>query len=247
VSPPPLPPAGGERALFLDIDGTLLDHAERPDAARPGAAELGLLEALRRACGGALALISGRSVADIDAMFAPLALPAAGQHGIERRDAAGLLHRHGAPSQALRRAAARLGEFAARHQGLLFEDKGDNLALHYRMAPQLAAAAQAALGEAALQLGAGFELLHGKMVVEIKPSGRDKGSAIEEFMGEAPFAGRRPLFVGDDHTDEYGFGVVNRLGGDSVKVGPGATAARYRVADAAAVRAWLAQWAARAA
>lgn len=241
------PPFDARWAWFLDIDGTLLDHAERPDAVRPGAAELRLLEALRRACGGALALISGRSVADIDAMFAPLALPAAGQHGIERRDAAGAVHRHAAPSRALRRAAASLGEFAARHQGLLFEDKGHNLALHYRMAPQLAAAAQAALGEAAAQLGAGFELLHGKMVVEIKPSGRDKGSAIEEFMGEAPFAGRLPLFIGDDHTDEYGFGVVNRLGGDSVKVGPGASAARYRVADAAAVRAWLAQWAALAA
>lgn len=244
MSPPPaeLPAFAADWALFLDIDGTLLDHAERPDAARPGEAEFRLLADLQRRAEGALALISGRSVADIDVVFAPLRLPAAGQHGIERRDALGAVHRHVFPSQALRGAAARIGDFAARHHGLLFEDKGYNLALHYRLAPQLAGAVQAMLGEAAAQLGAGFELLHGKMVVELKPSGRDKGSAIEEFMREAPFAGRRPVFVGDDQTDEYGFGVVNRLGGESVKVGAGATAARWRIADAQAVRAWLGGW-----
>jgi len=241
-----LPAYAADWALFLDVDGTLLDHAERPDAVRPGGAERRLLEGLRRAAGGALALISGRAVADIDAMFAPLRLPVAGQHGIERRDVNGAVHRHAPPAPALRGAAARIGEFASRHQGLLFEDKGYNLALHFRMAPQLAAAAEAVVGEAAAALGAGFELLRGKMVVELKPSGRDKGSAIEEFMREPPFAGRRALFVGDDQTDEYGFGVVNRLGGESVKVGPGASVARHRIADAAAVRAWLAQWAARA-
>jgi trehalose 6-phosphate phosphatase len=243
LPPERLPAFAADWALFLDIDGTLLDHAERPDAARPGAAEIQLLDGLRRAAQGALALISGRSVTDIDAMFAPLALPVAGQHGIERRDAQGGVHRHAFPSQVLRGVAARIGEFAARHEGLLFEDKGHNLALHYRLAPQLEGAAQAALGEAAAQLGAGFELLRGKMVVELKPSGRDKGSAIEDFMREAPFAGRRPVFVGDDQTDEFGFGVVNRLGGHAVKVGPGPTVARHRIADAAAVRAWLAQWA----
>jgi trehalose 6-phosphate phosphatase len=243
LPPERLPAFAADWALFLDIDGTLLDHAERPDAARPGAAEIQLLDGLRRAAQGALALISGRSVTDIDAMFAPLALPVAGQHGIERRDAQGGVHRHAFPSQVLRGVAARIGEFAARHVGLLFEDKGHNLALHYRLAPQLEGAAQAALGEAAAQLGAGFELLRGKMVVELKPSGRDKGSAIEDFMREAPFAGRRPVFVGDDQTDEFGFGVVNRLGGHAVKVGPGPTVARHRIADAAAVRAWLAQWA----
>jgi trehalose 6-phosphate phosphatase len=241
---PRLPAYSADWALFLDVDGTLLEHAARPDAVRPGAAELELLGALQHAAHGALALISGRAVADLDAMFAPLRLPAAGQHGVERRDFQGAVHRGATPPAALRRVAARLGEFAARHQGLLFEDKGHNLALHYRLAPQLAAAVRAALGEAAAQLGAGFELLHGKMVVELKPSGRDKGSAIEEFMREAPFAGRRPVFVGDDHTDEFGFGVVNRLGGESVKVGAGETAARWRIADAGAVRAWLGGWAA---
>lgn len=239
------PPLTAHCAIFLDIDGTLLEFAERPDAVRIDEAMRRLLAALQRGSGGALALISGRSVRDIDRLFAPLALPAAGSHGVERRDAAGHLHRHEFAAEALRRAAARIGELAARHAGLLFEDKGSNLALHYRLAPECAGAARSAVREAAQALGEGFEVLEGKMVVELKPSGRDKGMAIEEYMREAPYAGRVPVFVGDDVTDEFGFGVVNRLGGHAVKVGAGATAARHRVADAAAVRAWLGHWAAR--
>jgi trehalose 6-phosphate phosphatase len=240
-----LPEPAADWVFFLDIDGTLLEHAERPDAVRPGEPLFRLLAELHRATGGALALISGRSVSDIDALFSPLRLPAAGQHGVERRDARGAVHRHAFPADALRGAAVRIGEFVARHPGLLFEDKGHSLALHYRLAPQLAGAAQAALREAAERLGDDFEVLDGKMVVELKPSGRDKGSAIEEFMREPPFAGRTPVFLGDDHTDEYGFGVVNRLGGQSVKVGPGSSAARWRIVDAFAVRAWLHEWLAR--
>jgi len=240
-----LPQLAADWAFFLDIDGTLVEHAERPDAVRPGEAVFRLLEALHRAAAGALALISGRSVSDIDALFAPLRFPAAGQHGAERRDATGTVHGQPFPAAALRRAAERLGEFAARHDGLLLEDKGHNLALHFRLAPQHARAAQTVLREAAAQLGAGFEVLEGKMVVELKPSGRDKGSAIEEFMREPPFAGRTPVFIGDDLTDEYGFGVVNRLGGHSVKVGDGESAARGHIADAAAVRTWLGEWLAR--
>lgn len=237
--PTRLPAFGADWALFLDIDGTLLDLADHPDVVRVDEAERALLAHLSRATGGALALISGRSVAAIDALFAPMRLAAAGQHGLERRDARGGVHRHASPSQELRRAAARIGAFAARHAGLVLEDKGLNLALHYRLAPQMEGAVHAAMDQAAAELGAAFELLRGKMVVELKPSGRDKGSAIEEFMREAPFAGRRPVFVGDDQTDEYGFMVVNRLGGESVKVGAGASAARWRIPDAGAVRAWL--------
>ena len=241
-----LPPVA-DWALFLDVDGTLLEHAARPDAVRVAAAVHRLLEALRLATRGALALISGRAIDDIDVLFAPLRLPVAGQHGAERRDAAGRLHRHQGATEAVRRAAARLGAFAARHAGLVFEDKGHNLALHYRQAPAAAQAAQAALRAAALELGGDYEVLEGKMVVEIKPAGRDKGRAIDEFMAEPPFAGRTPVFIGDDVTDEFGFGVVNRLGGHSVKVGPGASAARHRLADAAAVREQLATWAAHGA
>lgn len=229
-------------AIFLDIDGTLLEHVERPDAVRADAALGKLLEELEGVTGGALALISGRAVAELDVLFAPLRLAVAGQHGIERRDADGKLHRHAFALEPLRRAARQLGEFAARHAGLLLEDKGYSLALHFRLAPQLAGAAREAVAEALATLGPGFEMQDGKMVFELKPGGRDKGTAIEEFMAEAPFADRLPVFIGDDATDEYGFAIVNRAGGHSIKVGPGASIARWRVADAAAVRKWLAAY-----
>jgi len=226
-------------AIFLDIDGTLFEHVERPDAVRADPALGKLLAELTETSRGALALISGRPVAELDALFAPLRLAVAGQHGIERRDAGGNLHRHAFPQEPLRRAARELGVFASRHAGLLLEDKGHSLALHYRLAPALAGAARDAVSSALAALGPGFEMQAGKLVFEVKPGGRDKGMAIEEFMAEAPFAGHLPVFVGDDATDEHGFAIVNRIGGHSVKVGPGASIARWRLADAAAVRRWL--------
>lgn len=226
-------------ALFLDVDGTLLDFAGDPDSVRADAPLAGLLADLVRRCDGALALISGRSVASLDRVFDPLRLPAAGQHGIERRDAAGRLHRHEFPWAQLRQAATELGAFAAAHPGLLLEDKGSSVALHFRRSPELADACRAAALAARAAIGDAFEVQGGKMVVELKPGGRDKGMAIAEFMAEAPFAGRLPVFLGDDATDEFGFDVVNRLGGHSVKVGAGAGAARWRIADARGVRRWL--------
>jgi len=238
---PGLPPFDTRCAWFLDIDGTLLDIAAIPAAVKPAPADSRLVTGLYAATRGALALISGRSLAGIDKLFAPLHLPAAGQHGIERRDAKGQLHLHPFPQEELRRAAAEIHAFAARHEGLVFEDKGASVALHYRLAPQLAAAVHAVVRRAAVHLGDGVEVQSGKMVAELKPSGRNKGIAIEEFMQEAPFRGRVPVFLGDDLTDEHGFLVVNRLRGHSVKIGSGPTAARWRIRDAAAVRAWLAK------
>jgi trehalose 6-phosphate phosphatase len=226
-------------AVFLDIDGTLLEHVERPDAVRADAALGRLLVGLAEATGGALALISGRPVAELDALFAPLRLPVAGQHGVERRDAHGTVHRHEFSLGPLRRAALELAEFAARRPGLLLEDKELSLALHYRLAPEHAESAREAVNRALVALGPGFEMQSGKLVFEIKPGGRDKGTAIEEFLAEAPFAGRLPVFIGDDATDEYGFAIVNRRGGHSIKVGPGVTIARWRVSGAEAVRRWL--------
>src|SRR5712671_2866055 len=236
-----LPPFKVGGAWFLDIDGTLLDIAAMPAAVHTAPADTRLVTELYAASGGALALISGRSLGDIDKLFAPLHLPAAGQHGIERRDARGRVHRYPFPEAALRRAAAAIRAFAAKHEGLVFEDKGASVALHYRLAPQLAGAAHTAVKRAALELGDGIEVQSGKMVAEIKPSGRDKGIAIQEFMREPPFKGRRPVFLGDDLTDEHGFKVVNRMGGHSVKIGSGHSAARWRIHDAAGVRAWLAE------
>ena len=237
-----MPPFARNWAFFLDLDGTLLDIAETPEAVDPGERELLLLERLRHACGGALALISGRSLRRIDELFSPLVLPAAGQHGAERRDAQGRRHRHRFQVKALRPVAGGIRSFAARHQGLVFEDKGASVALHYRLAPQLAEAAHTAVREAAEPLGDAVEVQGGKMVVELKPAGCDKGKAIEQFMQEPPYAGRVPVFLGDDVTDEYGFRVINRLGGHSVKVGEGQTNARWRLENPAAARVWLAAW-----
>ena len=235
------PPFDPRWAWFLDIDGTLLDIAAIPAAVKTGPSDTRLVTGLYSVTGGAVALISGRPIPGIDKLFYPLRLPAAGQHGIERRDAKGRIHHHPFPEAAMRRAAAEIRAFAERHEGLIFEDKGASLALHYRLAPNLASAVHAAIHKAAQHLGDGVEVQGGKMVAELKPSGRDKGIAIEEFMREAPFRGRVPVFLGDDLTDEDGFHVVNRLGGHSIKIGPGVTSARWRLRDAAAVRAWLAR------
>jgi trehalose 6-phosphate phosphatase len=236
------PPFLGDAALFLDIDGTLLDIAETPDAVEPKRGDRRMIGALQRCVGGALALVSGRNIASIDELFAPLELPCAGQHGVERRDVHGRVQRLAFPLESLQRAARDVETFARQHEGLVFENKGHSVALHYRLAPQLADAAHAVVRKAARRLGGRAEVQGGKMVAELKPVGRDKGMAIEDFMREPPFAGRVPVFLGDDVTDEYGFRVVNRLGGHSVKIGPGPTEARWRLADAAAARAWLRAW-----
>ena len=229
-------------ALFLDVDGTLLEFARRPDAVRVDAGLRCLLTALQRASGGAIALISGRPVAEIEMLFAPLRLPAAGLHGLERRDADGRLHRHEFPRRRLRDATRRLAKLAAAHPGLLVEDKGAGVAVHYRQVPRLAGFALDAVQAELSRLGPAFELQRGKMVLEIKPGGRDKGIAIAEFMSEPPFAGRVPVFIGDDATDEYGFRAVDRLRGRSVKVRAGASAARWRLPNSAGVRSWLQEY-----
>ena len=133
-------------------------------------------------------------------------------------------------------------KFVARNEGLVFEDKGASVALHYRLAPQLEAAAKAVVEEAARSAGGAIEVQVGKMVFELKPASVDKGAAIEQFMRDEPFLGRIPVFLGDDVTDEYGFRVINRLGGHSVKIGQGKTAARWRLADPAAAKGWLGAW-----
>jgi trehalose 6-phosphate phosphatase len=237
-----LPPFQPGWALFLDVDGTLLDIAERPDQVDTHKVDGALVEGLQRAAGGALALISGRSLAQLDVMFAPLCLPAAGQHGYERRDAQGRRHRHRFPVERLRAAKLHLSDFASRHRGVVVEDKGASIALHYRLAPHLGEDALRIMREAAAPLADSVQVQAGKMVWELKPAGADKGMAIDEFMREPPFAGRTPVFLGDDVTDEHGFRVVNRLGGHSIKVGAGDTEARWRLLDPAAARAWLREW-----
>lgn len=233
---------GDSWAFFLDVDGTLIDIADAPDLVHVDERLPRLLEEVRCASGGALALVSGRSLADLDRLFAPMRFPAAGLHGAERRDARGRLHvRPRAP--ALDAVAARLAAWCSSRPGTLLEDKGGAVALHYRMAPRQANAARVEVEAALGTLGTCYVLQAGKCVLEIKPRGASKSRAIDEFMAEEPFAGRRPVFVGDDLTDEDGFRAAREHGGLAIVVGEIAdTGAQYRLADAVAVQRWLGDW-----
>lgn len=240
IEPAVLPAARAEWAYFLDVDGTLIDIAETPAAVDVDQALLELLDRLHRASGGAVALISGRALADLDRRLGCRRLPLAGQHGLERRDAAGRLWIHPAAPEAKLAIRSALEPTLARHAGLLLEDKGLTLALHYRLAPQLAAEMEALMARLVAAVGDGLVIQNGKCVVEVKPAGVDKGTAVEEYLREPPFQGRRPVFIGDDLNDEHGFAVINRMQGLSIKVGAGSTCAQHRLADVRAVRAWLA-------
>lgn len=240
----PLPEPGEGWALFLDVDGTLLPIAATPEAVQPDPALLPLIERLRRASGGALAVVSGRSLASLDRLFAPLRLAAAGLHGRERRRADGSLVPHPEASALLQRLRPRLAAYAEARAGLLLEDKGGSLALHYRQAPERGPA----LRRFARRLGRiepELQVLMGRKVVELQPRGADKGKAIEAFLAEPPFAGGRPVFAGDDTTDEHGFAAVNALGGLSLRVVDQETrrratsAARYSLAGVGAMHRWL--------
>lgn len=232
----PLPPIDRQSALFLDFDGTLVDFAATPDAVRVDAALIELLGHLAKWLDGALALISGRPIAHLDALLAPLELPTAGVHGAERRRADRRIERLRTP--ALDAVAAAALDLAARHAGLLVECKTASVALHYRGAPALEARCLEVMTRAAQPID-GVHVLHGKMLVEVVAAGVSKGRAIEAFLGERPFAGRAPVFVGDDVTDETGFEVVRVMGGRNVKVGDGQTVAGERIDSTAAVRRWL--------
>ncbi|MDX6584946.1 MAG: trehalose 6-phosphate phosphatase, partial [Solirubrobacterales bacterium] len=183
-----MPPFRPNFAFFLDIDGTLLEIAATPKAVHTAKTDCRLIAALYDKADGALALVSGRSLAMIDELFSPMRLPAAGQHGVERRDGRGRVHKPSFSADLLARAAEPIRAFAQQHAGLVFEHKGYSMALHYRLAPQLASAAHAVVREAAREIGDGVEVQRGKMVAELKPAGHDKGRAIEAFMKERPFA-----------------------------------------------------------
>jgi trehalose 6-phosphate phosphatase len=224
--------------LFLDIDGTLVNFADAPSAVCLSPSVIETLPLLHDALDGALAVVSGRPLAEIDRLLQPLHLAAAGLHGIERRDAAGRIHLPEVDPGALLGVRQRLEPFVAGHAGLLLEDKGRSLAVHYRMAPQLRDEVWVAMTRAGSGLAPAYKLLEGDMVLEIKPADRDKASAVEDFMREQPFRGRVPVFVGDDVTDYDGFSAVRRHAGITVAVGPRVTAQWY-LADPEAVHAWL--------
>lgn len=226
-------------SLFLDLDGTLLDLVDRPDSVRADAPLLALLERVGAALDGRLAVVSGRSLAQIEQILgasAARAMALSGSHGCEQRWQ-GVVSRPERPSS-LDRAAERLRAFADETPGVLVEDKSFGAALHYRMNP--AAEAEAGTLAAALADELDLALQPGKMMVELRLSGSDKGEAVRTMMAAAPFAGTVPLFAGDDLTDEPGFAAARALGGDGILIGEErASAAAYRLASPAALRRWL--------
>jgi trehalose 6-phosphate phosphatase len=234
---PALPPAASI-CVFLDVDGTLVEFADTPGGVSVDPLVFDMLRRLQGALDGALALVSGRSIADMDRILAPLQLPAAGLHGLERRDALGRMHVPELDDSPLEPVRVHLQQFVAAHAGLLLEDKNRALAVHYRRAPDLRDAVWRAMSTAAAGLSPAFKLLEGDMVLELKPGRFDKAAAVEAFMREAPFRGRIPVFVGDDVTDYDGFAAVRRHDGITVAVGPRVTAQWY-LPDPPAACAWL--------
>lgn len=233
---PSLPCIGPQAALFLDFDGTLAELAPQPEAVQVAADLIPILTQLAVRLDGALAIVSGRKLTDLDGFLAPLLLPSAAEHGAQRRLPGGEVIRLASPDlQEVVRLATALVQ---RHAGLRVEIKSAAVALHYRHAPELETLGLQLMLDAARSTP-GLELLRGKHVFEVKPAGISKGTAIEAFMAEAPFAGRLPLFAGDDVTDEAGFLAVQLLGGQGIKVGEGATLAHYRCQTPAALRQWL--------
>jgi trehalose 6-phosphate phosphatase len=229
-------------ALFLDFDGTLVDIFARPDLTSVSPQLISMLDHIYQRLGGAMAIVTGRPLADLDRLLAPLRLPAAGIHGIQHRDGTGRVESRcqtAIPDDV----RVQIKALATSDSRLILEDKGHSLGLHYRQAPELETVLRSKLADISGTLGPKFSVQDGKMVLELRPVGIDKGSAIEKFMSEAPFSGRHVVFIGDDITDEDAFAVVNRMHGYSAKVGPPGpathTAAQFSLNDVADVHAWL--------
>ncbi|MDZ5696322.1 trehalose-phosphatase [Chelativorans sp. M5D2P16] len=228
----------GSTAIFLDFDGTLADIVEHPDAVSVPLPTREVLARLERSTQGALAIVTGRPIQEIDRFLAPLSLPVAGVHGLERRGAGGQMSAKSVDAATFTTLGDKLGAFTAAHPGTMVETKSGSLALHYRQRPDLGLACAAAVHEAVDGLQ-GLHILHGKMVIEVKSGQATKADAVAAFMDEAPFKGRVPLFAGDDVTDEDAFREVARASGISIKIGAGDTAAVYRSEDTDAFRMWL--------
>ena len=256
-------------ALFLDLDGTLLELAEEPDGVELSERLRKLLPRLPEATGGAVAFVSGRPIREIDRLLAPHRFALAGVHGNERRSngmadtlpadstaadspatdspATDVLPKDAPPPErlpttnpdALDGVRRAMDAFQAANPGVIVEDKQIGLALHYRKRGDLEGAILELAARLAASLPPGYELLRGAMVVEIKPAAMNKGAAVRAFMREPPFVERTPVFVGDDITDEAAFEAVNSLGGVAVKVRSGASAAPWRLPNVDAVLGWL--------
>ena len=229
--------------LFLDVDGTLLELADHPGAVSVDPALKELLTSLGSGASGAVALVSGRTLSDLDRLFDGLGLPLAGLHGCERRDAKGELHIAPIAREQLAELRAGLHRLLKRHEGLFLEDKGAGLALHFLKARELEHELRAEVALLAAPLVPKFALLDGHAVIEIKPAAHTKDSAVCAFMEEDPFRGRQPIFIGDDQTDYDGFAAVRRFDGMAIAVGP-RVQSDWWLPGPAAVRQWLGELAA---
>lgn len=232
------PPPALDWCLFLDVDGTLVELTDTPSQTAADPEIKSLLREVAERLGGAVALVSGRKIASLDELFAPLKLPSAGLHGVERRKAGGAIQGASFVDSQLDGARASIKQLVQEHPGTLFEDKERSLALHFRLAPQVADLMHRSIIDIAKPLGTNYHVQGGKMLFEIKPRGFNKASAIKAFMNEAPFSGRKPVFVGDDLTDQDGFAAVEARGGISIGVGD-AVRGQYYMEDVTAVRSWL--------
>jgi len=231
-----------ECALLLDVDGTILDLAATPRKVRvPPSLRLAMTR-LTELSDGAVALVSGRSLNDLDLLFAPLQLPAVGGHGAEFRPFAGGerdIRRHVPLDPALKRRLALVAEIGP---GVLIEDKDYSVALHYRLAPELEGAIKTAVAKiCAENPSAPIETLSGKFVLEIKQSGFNKGTGVRELMRYPPFADRRPIFIGDDVTDESVFEIIAEFDGLAFSVGRMVAGVNGHFDRPESVRGWLAQ------
>jgi len=234
-----LPRMRRDWALFLDVDGTLLEFAETPDQVEVPHGLIDILGAAHGFLGGALALVSGRPLADLDRLFAPLRLPAAGQHGAELRAmASGVVVKAPTPPGLVEMIAG-LRRFAASRHGVLVEDKNASVAIHFKRAPQY----RDEIEKFTRSIAAGddsMEILEAVMAFDVKPRSVDKGRAVAWFMRHPPFAGRVPVFVGDDRTDEDGFAAAAERAGHAIQVGTARPrVAAWHVPAPADVRRWL--------
>lgn len=234
-----LPPRGllAGASLFLDFDGTLVDLAERPDLVHVSPDLTPLLARLSAHLGGRVALVSGRGAQEVAGLIGDPGLTIAGSHGAEFRFGPGHMLAPTRPAS-LDEALAVITAFATRHPGLLVEDKPQGVALHYRRLPEAGQACQTLTADLADRLG--LQLQPGKMVFELRPAGHDKGTAIRHLMGQPAMQGTRPIFIGDDRTDEAAFRVAAEMGGAGIVVGPvSATSALYHLPTVASVHVWL--------
>lgn len=234
-----LPIVAPNWALFFDVDGTLVDFVADPATALIPRALQKTLAELSTALAGALAIISGRSIADLDRLFAPLQLPLAGQHGAEaRRD--GTISILAPATSALASILAPVYAFAETRPAIRIEDKGLSVAIHYRGAEESRDALAALLDDAMARHGSDYELLASHLAFDVRPRTANKGFAVEWFMAAAPFAGRTPIFIGDDRTDEDGFAAVLARGGHAIKVGGrGTSIAPWHLAAPEELWRWL--------